>query len=244
LILKNIFVFPDIHGCINTFQYTFEKIICPNKTDELYFTGDFINKGPDSKSVLDYIFKLINEGYHIKSVRGNHEQLLLDAIEDKNNVDDFMIRGGLDTLESFEVTEVNEIPDQYIRFMSELPFYIELENFFIVHAGFNLLAENPFEDKFSMLTLKDFTVIPEKLNYKKIVHGHYAKPLQEILYNFIEGKGFVLNIDNGCVYTHREGMGNLFVLNLDDLTYHIQPCLDRHNYEDSINKRRYYQNRS
>ena len=235
-------VFPDIHGCINTLKYSFENIIRPGKTDELYFTGDFINKGPDSKRVLDYIFQKINEGYHIRSVRGNHEQLLLNAIEDENNINDFMLRGGLDTLESFGVDKVTDIPDAYIRFISELPYFIELEEYYIVHAGFNLLTENPFEDEASMLTLKDFVVIPEMLNYKKIVHGHYAKPLQDILYNIIEKNGYALNIDNGCVYTHREGMGNLFILNLNDQTYHIQPCLDTHNYEDSINKRRYYQN--
>jgi len=241
--MKNKFVFPDIHGCISTLQYTFENIIRPDKTDELFFTGDFINKGADSKAVLDFVFQKIKEGYHIKSVRGNHEQLLLDAIEDENNIDDFIIRGGLDTLESFGAEEVKEIPDRYIRFMGELPYYIELEEYYIVHAGFNLFSEDPFKDVISMLTLKEFTVIPEKVKYKKIVHGHYARPLQDILYNFIEQNGYALNIDNGCVYTHREGMGNLFILKLDDLTYHIQPCLDKHNYEDSINKRRYYQNK-
>jgi serine/threonine protein phosphatase 1 len=237
------FVFPDIHGCIHTLQYSLENIVRPEKTDILYFTGDFINKGPDSKSVLDYILQMIKEGYTIKSVRGNHEQLLLSAIEDEHAVDDFLLRGGLDTLESFGIDSVAEIPDRYVRFISELPYYIELDQYYIVHAGFNLFLENPFDDTTSMLTLKDFTVIPEKLNYKRIVHGHYARPVQDILYNFLEKNGYAYNIDNGCVYTHREGMGNLFILNLDELTYHIQPCLDKHNYEDSINKRRYYQNR-
>ena len=93
-------------------------------------------------------------------------------------------------------------------------------------------------------TIRDFMASPQKLKYKKVIHGHYAKPLQDILYNLIEKKGYVLNIDNGCVYTHREGMGNLFILNLNNLSYHIQPCLDNHNYEDSLSKRRYYQNKS
>jgi serine/threonine protein phosphatase 1 len=242
--LANRYVFPDIHGCIKTFQYTFEKVISPNKTDEIYFTGDFINKGPDSKGVLDFLLKLVNEGYHIRSVRGNHEQLLLNAIEDKSNEDEFILKGGLDTLESFSVREAAEIPDQYIRFISDLPFYIELNDYYIVHAGFNFTLSDPFRDLNAMLTIRDFMASPHKLKYKKVIHGHYAKPLQDILYNLIEKKGYVLNIDNGCVYTHREGMGNLFILNLNNLSYHIQPCLDNHNYEDSVSKRRYYQNKS
>ena len=234
------YVFPDIHGCIQTLQFTFEKIIRPDKSDHVYFTGDFINKGPDSKGVLDYVFSLIEQGYQVHAVRGNHEQLLLNALEDESKVNDFLVKGGLDTLESFSSASVTEIPEHYIRFMDELPYFIELEDYFIVHAGFNFAAPDPFKDLDSMLYIRDFSIDPATVNYKRIIHGHYALPLEEILYNLIERKSYALNIDNGCVYTHREGMGNLFVLNLDDLSYHIQPCLDEHNYEDSVSKRRYY----
>jgi len=241
--LANKFVFPDLHGCIETFRYTFEKVICPDQSDVIYFTGDFINKGPDSKGVLDYVFHLIEAGYKIQAVRGNHEQLLLNAINDQTSVEDFILKGGLATLESFNVETVSEIPDHYIEFINKLPFYIELEDFFVVHAGFNYSASDPFSDLYSMLHIRDFVVDPEKTHYKTIIHGHYATPLQDILYHVMETKNYKLNIDNGCVYTHREGMGNLFVLNLSDLSYIIQPCLDNHDYEHSVNKRRYYKNR-
>jgi serine/threonine protein phosphatase 1 len=238
------YVFPDIHGCIHTLRYAIEKIIQPSKKDELYFVGDFINKGPDSRGVLDYIIQLRQEGYHINSVRGNHEQMLLNAIEDENMVHNFKLKGGLDTLESFDVHEVGHIPEKYIDFIQDLPFYLELEDCFIVHAGFNFSIEDPFEDLEAMLTIRDFTPVPEILKYKKIIHGHNARTFQEILYHLIEKNEYALNIDNGCVYTHREGMGNLLTLNINDMSYHIQPCLDEHKYEDSINKRRYYRDES
>lgn len=241
--MANKYVFPDIHGCIETFQYTFEKVICPDKTDIIYFTGDFINKGPDSKGVLDYVLHLIKAGYNIQAVKGNHEQLLLSAIHDKAAVRDFILKGGLETLDSFNASTIDEIPDQYIEFIHNLPFYIELEDFYIVHAGFNFSVSDPFSDRDSMLNIRDFEVDPVKTHYKTIIHGHYATPLQEILYHLIEKRNYRLNIDNGCVYTHREGMGNLFVLNLSDLSYIIQPCLDNHDYEHSVIKRRYYKYR-
>jgi len=242
--LANKFVFPDLHGCIETFRYTFEKVLRPEITDEIYFTGDFINKGPDSKGVLDYVFQLIEAGYSIQAVRGNHEQLLLNAINDKTTVQDFMTKGGIDTLESYKADTVDDIPERYIDFINKLPFYIELDDFIIVHAGFNYLSTDPFSDQDSMLHIRDFVVDPEKTRYKTIIHGHYATPLQDILYHVIERRNYRINIDNGCVYTHREGMGNLFVLNLKDLSYIIQPCIDNHNYERSVGKRRYYKNRS
>ena len=236
------YAIPDIHGCIHTFQYIIENVICPAKNDELYFTGDFINKGPDSKGVLDYVFKLLGKDYHVLSVRGNHEQMLLDVLEDKLDPSEFIVRGGLETLESFNVRRVEDIPDKYIQFMYDLPFYLELDDYYIVHAGFNFSLPDPFTDSTSMLTIRDFDVDPEIIKYKRIIHGHYAKPLDEILYNIIERDGYVLPIDNGCVYTHRAGMGNLFMLNLNNRSYHIQPCIDQHNYEDSVSRRRHYQN--
>ena len=236
-------MFPDLHGCIETFRYTFEKVISPEVSDTIYFTGDFINKGPDSKGVLDYVFNLIEAGFEIKAVRGNHEQLLLNAINDKAAVQDFILKGGLDTLESFNVDKVDDIPERYIDFINTLPFYIELEDFFIVHAGFNYLSPDIFSDWDSMLHIRDFVVDPGKTHYKTIIHGHLATPLQDILCHVMERSFYRINIDNGCVYTHREGMGNLFVLNLKDLSYYIQPCIDNHNYEHSVNKRRYYKNK-
>lgn len=237
------YVFPDIHGCMDTLQHALEKLIRPDKKDELYFTGDFINKGPDSKGVLDYILRLIDSGFCIRAVRGNHEQMLLKALENRAQEEDFIIRGGLETLDSFGISSVQNIPEHYIDFIKNLPFFIELENYYIVHAGFDLAGPEPFEDKNAMLTIRNFEIIPEKLKYKKVIHGHFATSLQEILYNLIEADSYDINIDNGCVYTHRVGMGNMFILNLNDLTYHIQPCLDQHDYENSVNKRRHYPDR-
>ena len=112
-----------------------------------------------------------------------------------------IIKGGLETLESFKVSTVDEIPDHYIEFINKLPFYIELEDFIVVHAGFNYSASDPFSDSYSMLHTRDFVVDPEKTRYKTIIHGHYATPLQEILHNVMEKRNYKLNIANGCVYT-------------------------------------------
>ena len=75
------FAIGDIHGCLKTLKALVENEIQLGKDDELFFVGDFIDRGPDSKGVLDYIGSLIRDGYKIQSVMGNHEEMLLESLE-------------------------------------------------------------------------------------------------------------------------------------------------------------------
>jgi len=52
------FAISDIHGCVKTFKKLVIDIINLSKEDKLYLLGDYINKGPDSKGVIDFIFTL------------------------------------------------------------------------------------------------------------------------------------------------------------------------------------------
>jgi len=224
--LNNTYVLPDIHGCHKTLKYTIENRLKLCRNDELYFLGDFINKGPDSKGVLDLVMSLIQNDIKVYSVRGNHEQLLLDAFNNNEKNELFKDRGGKETLESFQVGNIRDIPNVYIDFINELPYFIELKDYVIVHAGFDFSLDNPFSDYESMLTIRNFTMSPASLNYRKVIHGHNAINLQEIYRSIIEPDSYQLNIDNGCVYKDKEGMGNLFVLNLNDHSFHIQKNIE------------------
>ncbi len=222
----NQYIVPDIHGCAETLQYVVKELIKPGLEDPVYFLGDFINKGPDSRGVIDFILSMENSGYPVRYIRGNHEQLLLDALEHPGKTGDFISKGGDATLKSFNVADVIDIPAKYINFIKELPYYIELEDFIIVHAGLNFEKEDPYEDKNSMLNIRDFPVIPSKIGGKKIIHGHNASSLDQILGPLFSERHPVVNLDNGCAYKERKMMGNLVVLNLNTWSVHIQPCID------------------
>ncbi len=220
---------PDIHGCYITLRYVIEAILKPDHNDEIFFLGDFINKGPDSKKVLDYVIMLRQKGFKIHTLMGNHEKCLLNAINNPDGSKDFINKGGDESLRSFGVGHVKDIPDKYVKFIKDLGYFIELKEFVIVHAGLNFLIDDPFKDYHAMLTIKNFPVDIERLNNKKIIHGHNACTLREIMDNLMNEKKSVINLDNGCVYTNRASMGNLFVLNLTNMSFHIQPCLDKIN---------------
>ena len=177
----NQYIIPDLHGCADTLRYVVERLIKPGVDDPVYFLGDFINKGPDSRGVIDYVMSMENRGQHVRYVRGNHEQLLLDALEDTDKTGDFISKGGDATLNSFNVDNIIDIPSKYINFIKRLPYYIEIEDFIIVHAGLNFEKDDPFEDKKAMLNIRDYPVISSKIAGKKIIHGHNASSLDQIL---------------------------------------------------------------
>src|SRR5438876_897645 len=107
---KRNFVISDIHGCLKTFRYLLEDIIHYTKSDTLYLLGDYIDRGPDSKGVIDYILSLKERGYRIYPLKGNHEQLLLDAYEEAPFAEKAWLRnGGENTLKSFGVKNVKSI---------------------------------------------------------------------------------------------------------------------------------------
>ena len=82
----------DIHGCSTTFKALIRKIDL-QKNDQLILLGDLINKGPDSKGVLDYIIALKEEGFEVYALRGNMESMLLRILKknESRNLQTFII---------------------------------------------------------------------------------------------------------------------------------------------------------
>ena len=220
------YVIADIHGCLKTLDYLLDALIRPGKHDHVIFLGDLVNKGPNSKGVLDRLIQLMRAEYRVSCLRGNHDQIFLDAKRGGDYSSMFLNNGGSDTLQSFGVDEITEIPEKYFELIESLPFYIELDDYLLVHGGFNCAIDDPFEDIDSMLTIRNFKYNSRKLRGKAVVHGHNAISMNVMLENLIQKKSMIYNIDNGCVYSDREGMGNLVCLNLTDFSYTIQPNID------------------
>ena len=232
-------IIPDIHGCLKTLRALLENQILPGKEDYLYFLGDYIDRGPDSKGVIDYLRSLQEGQYNLRLLRGNHEDYCIKAFEDKikliqfpgflskNNITSEWKRwGGKETLKSFGIKKPADIPEEYIQWMKDLEYYIELDKFLIVHAGFNFEIENPYEDQESMLWARDFMPDKDKLKGKRVIHGHVPINL-EMIYHLKEHHDYqYIDLDNGVYMTGREGFGNLVALEINSMDMAIQYNLD------------------
>ena len=237
--MSNIWVIPDIHGNLKTLEELIRGQLKPSKEDLLYFLGDYIDRGPDSKGVIDFLIKFQEDGYRTRFLKGNHEDYLLRTYNNeyvekkmfglsvKNKLKkEWMKFGGRETLQSFAVKDVSQIPEKYIEWLKTLELYIELDNHYLVHAGFNFDLESPFDDEHSMLWIKEFKIKPEKVKFKKIIHGHVPVSLDFIdLVRNSDTFDFI-DLDNGVYMTGKEGFGNLTAFEVNTRELIIQPNMD------------------
>jgi serine/threonine protein phosphatase 1 len=203
----------DIHGCINTFHKLIMEEIRIRKSDTIYCIGDYIDRGPDSKGVVDLILDLRKHGYQIRTLRGNHEQLMLDAQNDREALLTWYINGGDKTLKSFGVDAYQGLKPKYKDFFKRTRYYYLNGPYIFVHAGLNFRPEDPFEDKDAMMWIRHFSIDHQKLGARTIIHGHTPQSIEEILNPAREN---VFNIDGGCVYRDRPDRGYLVAINLTD----------------------------
>jgi serine/threonine protein phosphatase 1 len=206
----------DLHGCLHTFRRLVEEKLRLTHQDELYLLGDYVNKGPDSCGVLDYLMQLQTAGYHVRCLRGNHDQALLDAARHRWRWDWLGPRGRLPTLRSFGVSRLSDIPPHYLDWLAALPYEIELPDFMLVHAGYDfaLPPEEMRKDHATMLNTKKYVYDPSRLGGRRLLHGHVPTPTARVSAKAATHPG-ALGIDTGCVYRHNPELAHLTALNLD-----------------------------
>jgi serine/threonine protein phosphatase 1 len=206
----------DIHGCFETFHNLVIKHIGLTKHDKLILLGDYIDRGEKSKEVIDFIMDLINTGFDINPLAGNHEAMLLDAWKNDYMLPLWLLNEGMTTLESLGVQSVNNIERKYIEFFLNLRFYQEEGDFLFVHAGFNDLAPDPFTDIHGMIWECHSIYENPVLRTKRIIHGHRPKRI-EFIENLINENSKVIPIDTGCVYDKEEGYGFLTAIDVGNM---------------------------
>jgi len=217
------FAISDIHGCLASFKSLLKKINY-SKSDTLYLLGDYIDRGPESKGVIDYIWQLQAEGYQVYCLLGNHEQLLLDSVAKPSP----FYKGRPEVLANFEVTHNQFIPKKYIQWMKNLKYYIELDDYILVHAGLNFEKKDPLSDLDSMIWIRYWydAINTDWLDNRIIIHGHTPTKQLDIKRSLKElAEISAINIDAGCVF-QSFGLGHLCVLNLDTKLLTFQARID------------------
>ncbi|MDR8392384.1 serine/threonine protein phosphatase [Aliifodinibius sp. S!AR15-10] len=214
-------VIGDIHGCLESLNALLGKLA---KYDDrtIVFIGDYIDRGPDSKGVVDLLLEY-RQDHDCIFLRGNHEQMLLDAIR-KDGVNLWLTNGGRSTLRSYGTNDRElDLPEEHIKFYYNTQIYYDTPDYFFVHAG--LAPHKTIEE--SIANKKEhveFLWERSHLNAfetsweKKVVFGHTPRPhpLQ---------KEKMLGIDTGCVYQSL-GYGKLTAALLPEEKFIQQICLD------------------
>ena len=217
-------IIPDIHGCARTLEALLKNMLKVTRDDELFFLGDYIDRGPASKEALDLLMDMQEGGWNIHCLKGNHEDYCVRTWEAdqqrhlfKPDVQKLWENvGAKETYKSFGVKRPREIPEKYIEWMRNLLYYYEIENYILVHAGMNFKASDPFKDTHSMITVRDFKVDFFKTGGKRIIHGHLPEDYGFIDHVIQHPKGYdFIALDNGVFNVNKTGMGNLLAFNPD-----------------------------
>jgi len=190
------FIVGDVHGCFEMLKRLIDKIEWDPSGDRLIFIGDYIDRGGDPKGVVDFVLRLKEDSPLVQCLIGNHEQMLLDYL---SNVDpqSFIINGGLSTLRSYKAVRQRErdplIPSSHLAFFSSLLPMIELEQYYIVHAGFRPNIRIKDQDLFDMVWIRDGFIYSDYDFGKMVIFGHTPFDSPMIMKNKI-------GIDTGAVY--------------------------------------------
>lgn len=204
----------DIHGCYRSLEALLKKLE-PFQSARYIFLGDYIDRGPDSKSVLDLLIDF-SKDHDTIILRGNHEQMMLDAVKN-GDASLWMLNGGRQTLKSYDLDVGNfEIPANHFHFVNEMEMYYETDEYFFVHAGLPpdmtiREAIKSEETKYEFLWERshlDFE-LQNPVWEKKVVFGHTPIHMPILTDKMI-------GIDTGCVFPHLTGMGYLTAAVLPD----------------------------
>ena len=196
---ERLFIVGDIHACLDPLKRMMDKIDWRPEEDGLIFLGDYIDRGADSRGVVDYIIEVSNSSPLVQCLMGNHENILLDFLS-TGDPRLLLLNGGMTTLESYQVGEKLEeealIPPEHVAFFENLYLYIELDDYYVVHAGFRPGVEVEKQATEDLIWIREPFIFSDYDFGKKVIFGH--TPLAEPL--VMDNK---IGLDTGVVYGNR-----------------------------------------
>jgi len=183
----------DVHGCSVALR-TLVGAIAPAPDDRLVLLGDYIDRGPDSRGVLDFILDLEHR-CQVLPILGNHEEMMWLVLTERARASDWLRYGGVQTLDSYGfVNDLSVIPREHLDFICRCHEYVETEHHLFLHANYDervALAELDAET----LRWRSLTAhLPgPHCSGKQAIVGHTSQPSGEIL-----DHGHLKCIDTHC----------------------------------------------
>ncbi len=204
----------DIHGCARTLDVLLERL-APAPDDHLVFIGDYIDRGPNSKRVIERLLALRDE-VPCTFLRGNHEALMLEYL-DYGLLRAWRANGGPATLQSYLNGRDNvDIPEAHIAFLKETRLHYDTPEFFFVHAGLKphlTIAENLRRADDGVFLWERGHIDAEQVAWEKpVVCGHTPRP-------DVINRDKLIAIDTGCVFHRRPLLGKLTAARLPERAF-------------------------
>ena len=170
---NHVWVVGDVHGYFETLQELLKKLDYTDD-DVIIFMGDLIDKGPNSKEV----FELVTKADNFFSIRGNHEEMLRLSLTPKYKgrmKKSWLKYGGTETLKSINPDQEKAIIEakKWIPVIEKFPTELVLDNFRLVHAGYNPLKSLEEQSNRDMMWNRDIFTSGNIFDLERqIIVGH------------------------------------------------------------------------
>lgn len=196
-----IYAIGDVHGRMDALDVLLRTIVqdaretAPGTRPVLVFLGDYVDRGPASKEVVNLIIALSKEAaFEVRALKGNHEEALLQFLEEPEFGSTWADYGGLTTLASYGVTPpvgrtdaeawvvasqalAEAMPSEHLDFYNQLELMVEIGGYAFVHAGVRPGVPLAHQSAHDLMWIRqEFLSAPGRFE-KIIVHGH--TPMEE-----------------------------------------------------------------
>lgn len=170
----------DVHGKLELLNRLVEEMQYKADEDRLIFIGDLVDRGEDSRGVVECVLALKRESPNVVIIKGNHEEMMLSALArpDSDASDMWYANGGIETLRSYADEDGNiSVPPAHLEFIASLPTWYEDEHAIYVHASLPKMVDGSFlhpsmsPDSMELLWARNRRFF-ESYDGKLVVFGH------------------------------------------------------------------------
>lgn len=232
-----VFAFGDIHGCYAELKSLIDVLKTEHDTsaqDQFVFIGDYIDRGPRSKDVIDFLIHFREEYPKTVFLRGNHEDMLLDFLGlGGTSGEVYLANGGVDFFKSYGIVPEGQLskireqfPPGHLDFFTKTELGVTLGEFLFVHAGVDPQRSIEDQNPHTLMWVRSEFIQKEHNLGKTVVFGH--TPFEDVMLHL----PYKIGIDTGLVYGNRLSVvelveGTLYQIDRDSTEVVVSSLKDR-----------------
>jgi len=181
--MRQTFVIPDIHGRLDLLCAGLERIAArsPATTSVIVTLGDYVDKGPESKGVIDRLLAGVGRGFSLVTLKGNHDAMMVEALRDPSKMAGWLAEGGDAALASYGGEIVN-VPQTHVDWFDRLRLIHVDDHRLYVHAGVDPDLPLDQQSERTLLWKRYQRGFPGGFGKLHVVHGHDNCPEGPLLY--------------------------------------------------------------